>query len=346
MIHEDQILEISQPQNPKKTFKNTSSILSFFGAFSLLLLVSIVTPIDSSAANHLPIHPYFSLIDIDHHSVVDDNGRFYPIAFGYDANPAEEAFIKSFSGFHNEKMDFNSVLSLSKLNASFLGTKKWATPLEQLPRELKELPLNPAVETLDFVKANDSEKLPERIEAHYETITQSADLPHLQNLEEVSLDFADLVAEAKAQDKMFFLQFGASWCGPCKKMKKYMKEDLEVKSYIENNYLHMMVDVEDFDGVSLKMLFEVNMLPTIIIFDSNGEIVRKYEEAFSAESFLEVLDYHNDRPTVEELPFVGPIDIRENNTTVVSFDWGGIDMDELVEQMAYNRFTNYTYELK
>lgn len=104
-----------------------------------------------------------------------------------------------------------------------------------------------------------------------------------------------LYAKSKAQEegKLLFIKFGAKWCLPCRQMDRTTFKDERVKNYMAENYIDVAVDVQDFDGYNLQSYFNVKMLPTLLIFSSNGKFVAQYAKFMNANSMLEVLEEHN-----------------------------------------------------
>ncbi len=94
---------------------------------------------------------------------------------------------------------------------------------------------------------------------------------------------------AKSEGKLYFYDFVASWCTPCRWMDEATYSNEELADYINANYVACKVDIDDFDGFSLKDQYAVKVLPTIIIFNQAGKIVYRAEESLSASKMLEIL---------------------------------------------------------
>ena len=97
---------------------------------------------------------------------------------------------------------------------------------------------------------------------------------------------------AKAEGKLYFYDFVASWCTPCRWMDESTYSNEELGDYINANYVACKVDIDDFDGFSLKNQYNIKVLPTIIIFNQAGKIVYRAEESLSASKMLELLKTH------------------------------------------------------
>jgi len=102
-------------------------------------------------------------------------------------------------------------------------------------------------------------------------------------------------AQQKASDegKLFFVDFYAKWCAPCKWMDETTFTDTKVSSMLNQNYVSLKVDIDEFDGFSLKQKYKVKYLPTILIFNSKGELIERLEETMSPRKLMTVLNQHH-----------------------------------------------------
>ncbi len=105
--------------------------------------------------------------------------------------------------------------------------------------------------------------------------------------------------KAKAESKYYFLEFYAEWCKPCKWMDENTFTNRKLVDYVEDNYVPVKVNIEDFDGHALKQKYNVEYLPTIIVFSENGQLLGKYEKSLSASQMLKILKDHRSAATVK-----------------------------------------------
>ncbi|MBK6817125.1 MAG: thioredoxin family protein [Saprospiraceae bacterium] len=86
--------------------------------------------------------------------------------------------------------------------------------------------------------------------------------------------------KARNESKLYFIEFYAKWCDPCKWMDEHTFKNTALSSYVDANYVPVKVDVENIDGFVWKQKYKVQYLPTIIILNGEGNMLGKYEKAW------------------------------------------------------------------
>lgn len=103
----------------------------------------------------------------------------------------------------------------------------------------------------------------------------------------------DAKYKAASEGKLYFLKFTADWCRPCQWMDEHTFTDSRIQNYINHNYVPVQINVDDFDGLVIKQKYEVEYLPTLIIFNSKGKEVARFSESLGPSRLLTILEENN-----------------------------------------------------
>jgi len=131
--------------------------------------------------------------------------------------------------------------------------------------------------------------------------------------------------KAFAEGKLYFVDFDASYCATCRNMDQSTYMDETLASYIKDNVVALRVDVQDFDGVMWSQQYEVDALPTMLVFDEKGNLVKRIVGYKSAGDLLQEFEAIRNKKvaTTTTSPELSPVapdqpmsrpDDRTNNT--------------------------------
>lgn len=102
-------------------------------------------------------------------------------------------------------------------------------------------------------------------------------------------DLTTAKAEAKNENKLVLVKFYADWCVPCKWMDETTFSDPNIVGQINENFVPLKINIDDFDGYNLKRELGVTVLPTILIYDANGKMVKRIEETLPSSKMTSLL---------------------------------------------------------
>ncbi len=99
----------------------------------------------------------------------------------------------------------------------------------------------------------------------------------------------EALAKAKREKKLIFLDAYASWCGPCKAMKRKTFTDKRVGDFYNKYYVSIAVDMEEGEGPMLARKFKVDSYPSLIFLQPDGKFIGKATGFHSADEFLKIM---------------------------------------------------------
>lgn len=99
--------------------------------------------------------------------------------------------------------------------------------------------------------------------------------------------FAEAVAQAKAENKMVFLDCYTSWCGPCKMMARDIFPQKKVGDFMNPKFICIKIDMEKGEGPTLTQKFQVSAFPTFIIFNSDAQEIGRFLGGSDADGFID-----------------------------------------------------------
>ncbi len=103
------------------------------------------------------------------------------------------------------------------------------------------------------------------------------------------LSFADGLAAAKESGRPLLVNFTASWCIYCKKMKKETYANPAVIAYVKERYTPVRVDTQK--EPSLAAQYYVRSIPVIWFLTSEGQRITSLPGYVDPDNFLLVLDF-------------------------------------------------------
>ncbi len=88
-------------------------------------------------------------------------------------------------------------------------------------------------------------------------------------------DFDAALVEAGQANKPILLDFTASWCPPCRVMKHEVWPDEAVASAVRDNYIPVLLDVDDPKNASVAARYSVNGIPAILVVNADGDVLHR-----------------------------------------------------------------------
>ena len=84
-----------------------------------------------------------------------------------------------------------------------------------------------------------------------------------------------LLEQAKAENKLVFVDFYTTWCAPCRLMEEQVFTDPGLASFMNKHFINYRVNGEFDNGPNLVSIFEVTSYPTLLFLNGSGQVVSR-----------------------------------------------------------------------
>lgn len=105
---------------------------------------------------------------------------------------------------------------------------------------------------------------------------------------EENKSFKDLLALAKKENRLLFVDAYTTWCGPCKMMVKNVFPQEKVGEFYNANFINSKIDMEKGEGIDLAKKYNVRAYPTYLFINGDGELIHRVTSYYDAPEFIEV----------------------------------------------------------
>ena len=73
--------------------------------------------------------------------------------------------------------------------------------------------------------------------------------------------WSEILAQAKKENKMIYVDCYTSWCGPCKWMAKNVFTNDTVADFYNTNFINAKIDMEVGEGIELAKKYDIRAYP-------------------------------------------------------------------------------------
>jgi len=95
-----------------------------------------------------------------------------------------------------------------------------------------------------------------------------------QGIDFKHIPFEEALEQAKAQDKLVFIDFHTEWCGPCKRLAAGPFKEQANGDFFNQHFISLKLDAEK-EGRKAASRYQVRSYPTLLFVNGDGEIVHR-----------------------------------------------------------------------
>jgi thioredoxin-related protein len=103
-----------------------------------------------------------------------------------------------------------------------------------------------------------------------------------------TMQWTAILAKAKAENKLVFVDAYTQWCGPCKRMAKDIFPQKAVGDVYNAAFINVKMDMEHGEGPALSMRYGVKAYPTYMFINASGELVHRGLGSMPVDKFIAV----------------------------------------------------------
>lgn len=122
-------------------------------------------------------------------------------------------------------------------------------------------------------------------------LTYSCSRQSMNFIKDNDKDLEIVLAEAKAKNKIVFVDVYTTWCGPCKWMDENVFVNKTLSDKFNKKFINYKVNGESFEGVNIGIKYRVDSYPTYIFLDSEGKALHRIEGSMPAEMLMQEADF-------------------------------------------------------
>lgn len=97
-----------------------------------------------------------------------------------------------------------------------------------------------------------------------------------QGIQFSSAGWGEAMQKAGTEQKMLFVDFYTTWCGPCKMMSNDIFTQEAAGEFFNSNFVNCKIDAEKGEGPALARQYGVTSYPTCVFIAPDGQLVCKF----------------------------------------------------------------------
>ena len=102
--------------------------------------------------------------------------------------------------------------------------------------------------------------------------------------------FSEVLARAKREGKLVFMDCFTSWCGPCRMMASVVFPRKDVGDAFNPRFVSFKCDMEKGEGLELAKKYGVKVYPTLLVLDADGNLLHTLTGAHSPQELIRMAE--------------------------------------------------------
>lgn len=98
----------------------------------------------------------------------------------------------------------------------------------------------------------------------------------------------DLLAKAKTEQKLIFLNAFTTWSGYCNSMNTNVFAQKKVRDFYNTNFINVKMDMERGVGLELAQTYNIQAYPTFLFLNGDGKVIHQAVGQQEASAFLKI----------------------------------------------------------
>ena len=101
--------------------------------------------------------------------------------------------------------------------------------------------------------------------------------------------FKEALQQAQTTGKLIFMDCYTSWCAPCKMMNTTVFTEPKVGDFFNEHFVNVKFDMEKGEGRDLLKRYGMQVFPTYLLLDAEGNEVHRVVGGHDADEFIELM---------------------------------------------------------
>jgi thioredoxin 1 len=119
---------------------------------------------------------------------------------------------------------------------------------------------------------------------HFSLWSQSS-VPSPDGIQFSTYSISEALKKAEELSMPVFVDVYASWCGPCKMMKRNTFSNENVGLLFNEKFINIMIDGDTKEGKVFSKTYKVKGYPTLLFLDSQGKVL-SFNQGFHSSNQL------------------------------------------------------------